>query len=347
MTVHELEADGTMKEIHKVTGGPYGGIKVNEQFESLLEELFGVEKLKRYRRRHPSDWISLMNEFEGKKRGKRILDSGLMTNVRLPRSFVSLVKETQSPAMERYGAREVKLKRNEYLSLSAAMMAKLFTPVVQCIKEHLKSLTKKTQLSKVQTMLLVGGFADSEYLQEEIKKEFSRRFKILIPHSASIAVVQGAVIFGKKPSKITERVVSATYGIRCTRTFIQRVHPEQKKIIVDGIEKCTDLFDCLVKENKVARLGEKVKKIYHPGSANDYEIHVGFFITNNPNAIFTTDPGVTRIGSVVVKSPDTWRGKDRDIEVSMHFGGTEITATARDVSTGNVAQTTLDFFCRS
>ena len=83
-----------------MTGGPYGGIKVNEQFESLLEELFGVEKLKRYRRRHPSDWIFLMNEFEGKKRGKRILDSGLMTNVRLPRSFVSLVKETQSPAME-------------------------------------------------------------------------------------------------------------------------------------------------------------------------------------------------------------------------------------------------------
>ena len=150
----------------------------------------------------------------------------------------------------------------------------------------------------------------------------------------------------KKPSKITERVVSATYGIRCMRNFIQGVHPEQKKIIVDGIEKCSRLFDCMVKENKVVKLGEKVKKIYHPGSTNDYEIHVGFFITNNPNAILTTDPGVTRIGSVVVQSPDTWRGKDRDIEVSMHFGGTEITATARDVSTGNVAQTALDFFCR-
>ena len=28
----------------------------------------------------------------------------------------------------------------------------------------------------------------------------------------------------------------------------------------------------------------------------------------------------------------------------MFFGGTEITATARDVTSGNSAQTTLDFF---
>ncbi|KAJ7381801.1 hypothetical protein OS493_038955 [Desmophyllum pertusum] len=40
VTVHEIQDDGTIKEIHKVTGGPYGGIYVNQRFESLLEELF-------------------------------------------------------------------------------------------------------------------------------------------------------------------------------------------------------------------------------------------------------------------------------------------------------------------
>ena len=148
VTVHETQDDGTIKEIHKVTGGPYGGIKVNEQFESLLEKLFGTGKIKTYKEESPSDWISLMNEFEGKKRGKRILETGLMTNIRLPRSFVILANQTRSNAMERYGEKEVKLKSNEYLSLSSGMMKKLFNPVVQSIKEHLKTLKKSLNSQK-------------------------------------------------------------------------------------------------------------------------------------------------------------------------------------------------------
>lgn len=181
MTVHEIQDDGTIKEIHKVTGGPYGGIYVNQRFERLLEDLFGAKKIQTYRNQFPSDWLSLMNEFEGKKRGNRILDSSLMTNVRLPRSFVSLVTQTKNPAMERYGEKEVKLKNKEYLSLSSGMMKELFIPVVKSIKEHLKTLLKKPQLSKVQIMLLVGGFADSAFLQKEMKKEFSGSLRVLIP----------------------------------------------------------------------------------------------------------------------------------------------------------------------
>ena len=330
-----------------MTGGPYGGMKVNEKFESLLEELLGTEKIKRYQKQCPSDWLSLMNEFEGKKRGKRILDDGLMTNIRLPRSFVSLVNQCRSPAMERYGDKEVKIKNNEYLSLSSGMMKKLFIPVVERIKEHLKTLQKKPQLSKVRTMLLVGGFAESKFLQEEIKKEFSRRCKVLIPNQAKIAVVQGAVIFGKMPARIIQRVLSTTYGVRCATPFIKGVHPQEKMIIVDGIEKCTDIFDCLSKENQIVKLGKKIRRLYRPGRASDYQVLIEFYVTNNPDTNFTTDPGVKMIASVEVQSPDTWKGTERDIEVSMYFGGTEITATARDVSSGNEEQTTLDFFYRS
>ena len=288
-----------------------------------------------------------MNEFEGKKRGQRILASSLMTNIRLPRSFVSLVNETRSPAMERYGEKEVKLKNNEYISLSSGMMRKLFSPVVDSIKEHLKTLLKKPQLLKVRTMLLVGGFAEAAFLQQEIKKEFSARFRVLIPHHATTAVVQGAVMFGKKPTKITERVVATTYGASCSKDFVQGVHPEEKKFLVDGVEKCNDVFRRFVKENERVRVGQRIKKNYSPLYPERKEVKVSFYVSSDPKVKFTTDPGVTRIGRVVVKSPDTWKGKDRKIEVSMYFGGTEITATAWDISSGNQAQTTLDFFCQT
>ena len=325
MTVHEIQDDGTIKEIHKVTGGPYGGIYVNQQFESLLEDLFGATKIRTYRNQFPSDWLSLMTEFEAKKRGNRILDNTLMTNIRLPRSFMSLVNHTKSTVMERYGDKEVKLKNNEYLSLSSGIMKGLFTPVLKSIKKHLKTLLKKTNLSKVQIMLLVGGFAESAFLQEEIKKKFSGNLRVLIPRHATTAVVQGAVIFGKKPSKITERVVCTTYGADGSVDFVEGVHPEEKKFIADGVEKCDDIFFRFVKENKVVKLGQRITKTYHPVRADSKRIKFGFYVTSNPNTRFVTDPRVTKIGGVVVKSHDTWRGKDRNIEVSMYFGGTEIT----------------------
>ena len=344
MTVHAIQEDGNIKEIHKVTGGPYGGIKVNQQFEALLDELFGSHELQKYRKQHPSDWLCLMNEFEGKKRGERVIDTKVMTNIRLPGSFVSLANQSRSQAMARYGEKEIKLKNKEYLALSSGVMKQLFAPVIKGIKRHLKTLQSEPKLSKVQTMLLVGGFADSALLQKEIKSEFSSKFRVLIPNHATIAVVQGAVIYGKKPAKITERVVSSTYGADCSRDFIYGVHPEEKKFVADGIEKCSGLFNLFVRENSAVRIGHKITSTYTLLEASNTNINISFYTASNPDAQYITDPGMTKIGSVTVQSPDTWRGKDREIEVSMYFGKTEITASAKDVSSGNVARTILDFF---
>jgi len=203
VTVHAIQGEGAIKEIHKVTGGPHGGIKVNKQFESLLDELFGSKKFRNYRQKYRSDWLTLINDFEAKKRGKRIVESGAMTNILLPRSFVSLVNETQSRALTRYGSSQIKLKNSKYLALSSAMMMKLFSPTLECIKDHLKKLLQQPRLSKVKTMLLVGRFADSAFLQNEIKRAFSSGVRVLIPSHGSETDFQGAVLFGKT-AKITE-----------------------------------------------------------------------------------------------------------------------------------------------
>lgn len=343
MTVQELQTNGSIKEVHKVTGGPHGGIRVDQQFESLLEELFGTQNIAKYRHEHRSDWLTLKNDFEAKKRADRILDNEVMTNIRLPSSFQSLASKNQTKDMRSYGSSNVKLKNGEYLALSSRMMKNLFDPTVNHIKDHLKNLLQQPKLSKVKIMLLVGGFADSALLQQEIRGAFSNRVKVLVPNKASIAVVHGAVLFGKKPERITERVVATTYGAGCSRDFIHGVHPEEKKFIADGIEKCDDLFNLFVRENASVRFGQKITSPYTLVRANDTEIRFNFYSAINPDSQFVTDPGMRKLGSVTVLSPDTWRGRDRKIEVSMEFGGTEITARARDVSSGNVAQTAIDF----
>ena len=49
VTVHEIQDDGNNKKIHKVTGGPHGGIYYNRQFETLLKELFGVQRIQKFK----------------------------------------------------------------------------------------------------------------------------------------------------------------------------------------------------------------------------------------------------------------------------------------------------------
>lgn len=338
--------DGTIKEIHKVTGGPYGGLKVNKQFMSLLDQIFGQQKMYDYRHQFPSDWLKLMNDFEIKKRGVRVVQQK-ETRIRLPRSFVSWINDAVTAALKRYANGEIRILNDEYLCLSSNLMVKQFQPVLEAMKDHLRVLLSEPRLSKVSVMLLVGGFASSLILQEEITKEFSRRYRVVIPSDTSTAVVQGAVLFGKNPSRITQRVVSKTYGADCCREFVRDVHPEAKKFVANGVEMCSDLLNCFVKEDEVVRLGQRVKSIYRPLYPDEKQVKYSFYAADNPNALLVSEAGVKRIGSVVVESPETWRGLNRELEVSLYFGGTEITATARDISSGNTAQTTLDFFTLS
>ncbi|KAJ7353747.1 hypothetical protein OS493_032617 [Desmophyllum pertusum] len=107
VTVHEKQDNGTIKEIYKVTGGPYGGREVNHQFERLLDELFGVGRLHKYRKRYPADWLRLINDFEEKKRGSHALENK-ETRIRLPHSFVSSISELLPLSLKRYGPMKLK-----------------------------------------------------------------------------------------------------------------------------------------------------------------------------------------------------------------------------------------------
>ena len=53
-----------------------------------------------------------------------------------------MLNETQSSVVDSYGTKDVRLKNKEYLCLSSGMMKKLFNPVVERIKQHLKTLMK-------------------------------------------------------------------------------------------------------------------------------------------------------------------------------------------------------------
>ena len=116
------------------------------------------------------------------------------------------------------------------------------------------------------------------------------------------------------------------------------------KFTAAGQEKCKDLFNCFVKKNNVVKRRKRIVITYRPLDPDETEIRYSFYAADTTDVLLVTEPGVTKIGSVVLQTPDTLKGLDRDIEVSLYFIGTDVIATARDVTSGNIAQTTLDVY---
>lgn len=199
-----------MKEIYQVTGGAYGGICVDQKFQNLLENLFGIPRVKEYRIKFPAEWLRLMNDFEIKKRGRRAVDNKI-TRIALPRNFLQMVSGPSASDLATRLAKscnlnDVEIYNDEYLCLGPKAMKSLFDPVVNGIIRHMRELLSKPALKNVSCLFMVSGFAESAILQEAVKTAFSSRCKVLVPNYAGIAVVQGATIFGQKPAVVTSRV---------------------------------------------------------------------------------------------------------------------------------------------
>ena len=239
----------------------------------------------------------------------------------------------------------MEIYNGEYLSLGPNAMKQLFEPVVTGIVSHMTGLFKRPALGNVSSLFMVGGFAESVILQEAIKRALGLRCKVLIPNDASIAVVQGATMFGQRPTTVNSRIMATTYGFAMWVNLNPKVHRLVKKEVIEGKAKCKDYFNVVVKENEAVKVGEK--RCFLLRDKQD-EISVPFFTSTDPKVEYTTDPTVgPSIGEMVVSSPDTSKGKDRDIEVSVYFGETEIKATAVDKTSGNTATAYLDFLCKS
>ena len=237
----------------------------------------------------------------------------------------------------------MKLYGGEYLCLGPNVMKTLFEPVLSGINGHLQFLVENKELDGVKFFFLVGGFADSPLLQSTIKNEFGNRFKILIPQYASIAVVQGAVMFGKNPDAFESRIVSSSYGMRVCRLFLDGLHPEEKKFYVDGIPRCRDLFYTFVKAGEAVKVDQKKRisgfSLLHE---NQKEVKIDFYTSEFNDVEFVTDEGVRKLpGGLVLQIPDAW--KPQEIEINLHFGETEIKVTVINLDSGMNETTYIDF----
>ncbi|XP_052674336.1 heat shock 70 kDa protein 12A-like [Crassostrea angulata] len=349
ITVHEVQENGTLKELHKANGGDWGGTKVDAAFTSLLADIVGNNVMEAFSSMHKYDFLEFLREFEVKKRTITPQLSEKVT-FKVPINLLETFRITY-PGSDTKTAITSKSKYKNKLTwigdklrMDAELSKALFDESCKKIVDHIKQLFRHSTVKDVPSILLVGGFAESPMLQVAIKEAFKDK-KVIVPQDAGLAVLKGAVLYGHEPKTISARVCKYTYGVRVSEIFNDAIHPLSKKFVENDVERCNDIFNIHVRVGQAVKVGEpQVKQNYRVIAPDQKIITFHVFTSNKKEPTYTTDEGCTHLGKLTIDMPDISKGINRGANVHMVFSGTEIAVTAVDRDNPkSVVSTTVDF----
>lgn len=345
ITVHEvLDSHGTLKELQRASGGPYGSVGVDMEFEKLLCDIFGADFIQQFKMKCPTGYVDLMIAFEARKRNASPYKENPL-NISLPFSFIDYFKKFKGisveTAMKKSSHKDVRWSQG-MLRLEKSAMVQLFSKTVSQIRDHIASILSVPELN-IDYLFLVGGFAESLILQKEVKDAFSSKLKVVIPQGVSLAILKGAVLFGLDPTIVNVRRLRMTYGVGVLNRFIHGIHPPEKLVVKDGIQWCADIFDKFVVTDQSIGLGDVIVRSYTPAKAGQSCSVIHMYCSEKDNVYFITDHGVKRCATLILDLSDNRFIQSREIQTRMMFGDTEIKVSALDVTTGKCVKAEVDF----
>ena len=343
ITVHEIIDNRYLKELHKADGGPWGGTKVDKSFSEMLESIFGEEVYEEFSKACVFEYLELSRDFEMKKK-EVSQDTDDEMIIRYSQCLSKVLKELTGKTVydKISSSQEHILMTGDHLLIPADITRNFFQEALDSIVDKVQSLLQDPKLSGLHTILLVGGFADSQMLQHAIRTNFPD-FNVYIPKDAGLLVLKGAVIFGFNQSLIAVRVSKYTYGIDYVREGPIKENECDEDKLKDG--HCFDLF------KKYVEIGQEI--IYNEIQRNEsfiplYEdqnkVRFRVYACEQDSPIYVTDKGCLEVGQVTVLLRNTTIPlESRIIWIAFTFSGTEIKVTAVEESTGKETSVVVNF----
>ncbi|KAH3837772.1 heat shock 70 kDa protein 12B-like [Dreissena polymorpha] len=345
ITVHEVNRDGTLRELVKANGGAWGGTMVDKAFVALMAEITGQEVLDKFHEKHQDDYIDLMRAFEVRKRSIQPTSEDRIT-FKIPISLHELYREMTGGEMRDAVKNNQKLNgkvsfAGDKMRTDATIIKALFEETCTNIVDHLRQLLKNPQTAGTRTILMVGGFSESQMLAAAVQSAFSD-LRVVVPHDAGLAVLKGAVIFGHNSHVITSRIAKYTYGVSCVETFDPKKYPKERMVIYEGRYEVRKVFSKLVEIGQSLSPDSPLEaKQYFPRGKYD-SMEVNLYASPQKNPMFVDETDAIYIGKMHVDCKDH-KGRVSGAYVSLIFGDTELRVKAVHDKTGEETAATFDF----
>ncbi|XP_052813083.1 heat shock 70 kDa protein 12A-like [Mya arenaria] len=210
----------------------------------------------------------------------------------------------------------------------------------------------------ITTLLLVGGYAESQYIREKIKSAFPN-FRFMLPSDSRLAVLKGTVMMGYKPRNIVERRSRFTYGFCCNEAFLPGEHPRELRLINDGEEMCRGVFVKMIEKNQLVNYGDTFTWEGHYSAVDMHNKHIAretaLWRSCHSNPRFCLDKegsellGIEdqfceKVGKFVIKPPHEGWPNYWNCETQLIVGETELIVKFINKNTGQVYETNMNFF---
>lgn len=340
ITVHEKVEDGSLKEICKANGGPWGGMYVDKNYLKFYEQIFGERAMECLLKEDKYGYIDLLRSFETKKRS---ITSN--SNQRVVLDIPSILGEESEKEMpierriESLNLKEKPLIKHGRLHVNSDIVHRWFEEPVTKLLERVRRILLKPKIKDVSTILLVGGFSVSKYVQERFKEDFPNQH-IIVPSEADLAVLKGAVRFGHMPNIVSSRVSKYTYGIAVTDEYDEHKYPSDKMEIIDGQKRVLGVFDAFVKVGQSVKTGHQRRERHTPLTMDKSTVLV--FRSTDRNPKFVTDANCAVLGILEIEHPEGNTLEDKECEIIFTFGGTELKVEGIVLKTNKKYCTSID-----
>ena len=369
IVTHLVGYNKTLEEIKSACGGNYGSNEIDKQiFNELINNIFGYKNfngLQDYLKKNNinedeaiifDEWCEFERQIKDfkeatnlekiKKKEKFPINCGLFQDFFNDNVDIDdlVNKYNNNFCLFNYDIQlSVKSKKKWIVEFPYKIIYNYIQKQVNLICKTIKNIISDFD-KEIKTVIFVGGYCSNEILISLIKKGLKGYISnFLQPSKPCLAIMEGAVLFGINPNIINSRIAKYTIGMAIREKWDEEKHSKFGKKVLDDdlIFRCEDCFSKFIEVKQKLKNEEEITKSYHMSGPRSCNLR--FFQTLLPNPTFIFDNGVEKMGECLLDAGRDYPKGERDIKVTMKFGGTFIDVKGKHEKSGKEIKITLIF----
>ncbi len=357
ISAYEVDGYRRLRQIGKMFGGTFGSEFLNRAFitEVLARRIGGIDKIADLARSHQDVLVDLADEWEKQKLTVDVVEEAGSVRVK-DRLMIPLTRRVYRTLEEVVPDLERRLRESQndadFIIVQPSEIVLIFDGVVEKIlgevdKQLAVIAERYGTTAAPEKILLVGGFAQSRYLQLRLSLRLKDRAAILVPPDGAEAVLAGAVHFCYDSALISARLSRYTYGFAICLPFEEGKDPEDSRTISEytGQALCSSRFNRVIAISESVPVDHEYRTVVFPTKRDQSALSIQLFTSTDQDPRYVTES--TGHGQVTVDISATAGGdvpgEERGVDLVFRFGGAEIAVTATERLTGRTVTEIVAF----